>query len=149
MTEILKTESSNKDFKTLVSLLDAELRERYGEVQNEYDQYNFIEFNEDVIIAYEDKAAVACGCFKEFDADTVEIKRMFVRKEYRGKGISRIILNELEARALEKGYKKAILETGIKQLEAVGLYSKNGFKKIENYGQYTDLPMSICFSKEL
>jgi putative acetyltransferase len=149
MIEITKTNSSNKDFKTLITQLDSELRERYGELQNEYDQYNIIEFNENVLIAYEDKTAVACGCFKEFDADTVEIKRMFVRKDYRGKGISRHILNELEACASEKGYNKAILETGIKQMEAIGLYLKNGYKKIENYGQYTGLPVSVCFSKKL
>ena len=149
MIEIIKTDSTNKDFKILISQLDSELRERYGEVQNEYDQYNIIEFNEDVLVAYDDKVPVACGCFKEFDGESVEIKRMFVRKDFRGKGISRIILNELESRAGEKGYKKAVLETGIKQEEAIGLYLKNGYKKIKNYGQYAGLPMSVCFSKAL
>ena len=132
MIEIIKTDSTNKDFKILISQLDSELRERYGEVQNEYDQYNIIEFNEDVLVAYDDKVPVACGCFKEFDGESVEIKRMFVRKDFRGKGIS-----------------KAVLETGIKQEEAIGLYLKNGYKKIKNYGQYAGLPMSVCFSKAL
>ena len=148
MIEIIKTNSSNIDFRTLITQLDNELRERYGEVQNKYDQYNIIEFNENVLIAYDNKIPAACGCFKEYDADTVEIKRMFVRKEYRGKGISRLVLDELESRAGEKGYKKAILETGIKQLEAIGLYLKSGYKKIGNYGQYSDLLTSVCFFKE-
>ena len=87
--------------------------------------------------------------FKEFDADTVEIKRMFVSTEKRGKGISKHILNELEKWAAELGYTKFILETGVKQLEAIGLYNRFGYKQIENYGQYIGKPLSVCMSKEL
>jgi len=143
------TNSLNKDFQILISHLDNELYDRYGELQNEYNKYNKIEFNENVVIAYNEGKPVGCGCFKEYDTEIVEIKRMFVDKDYRGRGISKVILSRLENIAFEKGYKKAILETGIKQLEAIGLYSKQGYKTIENYGQYAGMESSICMLKRL
>ena len=149
MVEITITNSLNKDFQKLISHLDNELYDRYGELQNEYNKYNKIEFNENVVIAYNEEIPIGCGCFKEYEEETVEIKRMFVNKNYRGRGISKVILSRLENIAFEKGYKKAILETGIKQLEAVGLYSKQGYKKIENYGQYAGMESSICMLKRL
>jgi GNAT superfamily N-acetyltransferase len=85
-----------------------------------------------VIIVYENGLAVGCGRFKVYDNDSVEIKRMFVKSDFRGKGISKLILNELEKWATELGFTRAILETGIKQPEAIGLYNKAGFIRIEN-----------------
>lgn len=149
MIEISRTNSNNKDFKFLTSLLDDELRGRYGEIQNYYDNYNIIEANDNVVVVYLDKTPAACGCFKEFEPETAEIKRMFVQRDYRGKGISKIVLNELEKWAQKSGYKKAVLETGTKQIEAVGLYQKSGYKIIDNYGQYTGVETSVCMLKEL
>jgi GNAT superfamily N-acetyltransferase len=74
---------------------------------------------------------------------------MYVKPENRGKGISRQILTELETWAQESGYSKSILETGIKQLEAIGLYRTSGYSLIDNYGQYSRMPNSICFGKQL
>ncbi len=149
MINIVITNSLNEDFKKLISKLDDELKDRYGELQKEYDKFNKIEFNENVVIAYNEGIPVGCGCIKEYDIETVEIKRMFVDKDYRGRGISKAILSRLENIAFEKGYKKTILETGIKQQEAIGLYSKQGYKKIENYGQYAGMNSSVCMLKQL
>ncbi len=149
MIVISRTNSYNKDFRLLTSLLDAELHGRYGELQNFYDNQNIIEANDNVVVVFYDKIPVACGCFKIFDTETVEIKRMFVERDYRGKGISKIILNELEKWAQESGYRKAVLETGTKQNEAIGLYQKSGYKKIDNYGQYAGVETSVCMLKEL
>jgi len=148
MLKLLRTNSLNKDFKYLVSCLDEELSERYGEIQNVYNQYNIIEDNQNVVAAYYFNRPAGCGCFKLFDPATVEIKRMFVHKDFRGKGISKSILNELEKWAAEENFKKAVLETGTKQLEAIGLYSKHGYKRIDNYGQYAGLEYSVCMMKE-
>ena len=149
MIELTRTNSSNKDFILLTSLLDGELRGRYGELQDFYSSYNIIEANNNIVIIYYDKIPAACGCFKRFDEETVEIKRMFVRKEYRGKGTSKVVLNELESWAAGEGFKKAVLETGTKQNEAIGLYQKSGYKRIDNYGQYAGVETSICMIKEL
>ena len=149
MIEIIRTDSSNNDFRFLISQLDNELHERYGEIQNFYDKHNIIEFNQNVVVAYCDKIPAGSGCFKKFDAETVEIKRMFVLKDYRGKGISKNVLKELENWAVEEGFKKAVLETGVNQQEAIGLYSKSMYKRIDNYEPYTGLETSICMLKEL
>lgn len=149
MIELIRTKSSDKDFKLLTSLLDEELHGRYGELQDFYSNYNAIEDNNNVAIVYYDKVPAACGCFKKFDQETAEMKRMFVQKKFRGKGISKYLLNELEKWALENGFRKSILETGTKQHEAIGLYQKSGYRKIDNYGQYAGIETSICMMKEL
>jgi putative acetyltransferase len=149
MIKIIRDKSNNKDFRELVRLLDDELNSRYGIVQEQYNKYNKIESLDTVVIGYLDNNPIACGCFKIFDKDSIEIKRMIVRPESRGSGIARMILLELEKWAIEKGYSKSVLETGIKQPEAVRFYTKLGYEKISNYGQYVDNPDSICMSKEL
>lgn len=74
---------------------------------------------------------------------------MFVKPEARGKGIATIILNELEKWAAEQGFINAVLETGVKNPEAVAMYQKQGYTVIDNYGPYVGMPTSICFSKSL
>jgi putative acetyltransferase len=149
MIDIIRTNSADKSFLLLIAQLNSDLALRNGEIQNMYNQYNFIESIDTVIIATDNKVAVACGCFKIFNNDTVEIKRMYVEKEYRGKGISKKVLGRLEEWAKELGYKKSILETGIYQMEAIGLYEKSGYIRIPNYGQYAGMDTSVCMMKQL
>ena len=146
---LIRTNSDNTDFRTLVSELDADLRRRNGEMMDIYDQHNIIEKIDTVVIAYLDNKPTGCGCFKLYDTEAVEIKRMFVRPEARGNKISKMILNELEDWARSLGFKHTVLETGAKQVEALGLYPKAGYKPIPKYGPYVDLPDSICFKKAL
>jgi putative acetyltransferase len=149
MIKIILTKSSDEDFISLTGCLDDELHKIYGDLQNFYNRHNIIELNENVIVVYDDKIPAGCGCFKKFNEETIEIKRMFVKKDYRGRGISKIILKGLEKRAFEQGFKKAVLETGIKQAEAIGLYKKSGYQRIENYSQYEGIETSICMVKDL
>ena len=62
------------------------------------------------MLIYINEEPAASGCFKKYSNDTVEIKRMFVEKKYRGQGISKIVLTELENWAIQSGFKYAILE---------------------------------------
>jgi GNAT superfamily N-acetyltransferase len=149
MIRLERTTSDNEDFRLLISELDKELRSRYEEKQAIYDQYNIIENNRNVVIAYKDEVPVGCGCFKKFDDSSVEIKRMFVKPEYRGQKIAASILQELEDWAIEFNISGTILETGIKQHEAIHLYRKSGYIVVENYGPYKGLPESICMQKNL
>ena len=91
--------------------------------------------------------AVACGALKHFDDNTAEIKRMYVKPEYRGRGLSKLILSELEDKAKELNYNRLVLETGLKQPEAMNLYNKFGYKPLKCYGQHADDPDSRCFEK--
>ena len=74
---------------------------------------------------------------------------MYVDIGYRGFGISKKILGELENWANELGFKYAILETGIEQPEAIGLYKKSGYQTIDNYGQYKGMDSSVCMKKQI
>jgi GNAT superfamily N-acetyltransferase len=107
------------------------------------------QFKNTVVIGYIGSKPVGCGCFKVFNNNAIEIKRMVVRPESRGSGIAKLILSELEKWAIEKGFSVSVLETGIKQPEAIRFYTKLGYTRIDNYGQYKDNQNSICMSKAL
>ena len=85
--------------------------------------------------------------YKEYDAETAEMKRMFTLPKHRGKGIASKVLTELESWAKEENYKTALLETGHLQKDAIYLYQKLGYKIIENFGQYQGVDNSICMKK--
>ncbi len=132
-----------------MSLLDKELAERDGEDHDFYHQFNSIDSLNHIALAFENEVAISCGAFKIIDAEKVEIKRMYSLKNHRGKGYASIILLELEKWARELGYPKMVLETGLKQPEAIALYKKNGFLEIDNYGPYIGVENSKCFEKNL
>jgi putative acetyltransferase len=149
VSTIKRTSSSDKDFQILITHLDHELWNELKEDQATYDQYNKVPDLNTVLIAYKGEQAVACGCFKEIAPGTVEIKRMFVEKEWRRKGLSKVILNGLEQWALEEGYVYAILETSIHFTTARRLYESSGYTIIPNYPPYEGLSESVCMHKYL
>ncbi|WP_395057804.1 GNAT family N-acetyltransferase [Flavobacterium sp.] len=147
--EIIKTTSENADFGALITALDASLWERYPELKTNYWGNNVIELNPNVVIVYFDNNAVACGCFKKYDKNTIELKRMFVSPEARGLGLAKKIILELELWAHELGFSCSVLETLYKQKEAIGLYQKVGYTIIDNYEPYIGLENSICMQKQI
>ncbi len=149
MLQLIKTNSENEDFRALVKLLDADLAVRDGDDHAFYSQYNKIYLIKHVIVAYENETPIGCGAIKIYQPDTMEVKRMFVKPDYRGKGAASKILTALELWAKELGCDKCILETGTRQPEAIELYKKTGYKIIPNYGQYENIQNSLCFEKIL
>jgi putative acetyltransferase len=149
MCTIKRTNSDNLDFQALILELDKDLAIKNGEKNDFFAQYNKIDLIQNVVIAYEGDKAVGCGAMKKYENGVMEIKRMFVPIEKRGKGIAGKILTELQVWAKELGYRKCVLETGDKMIEAIGLYNKSNFKIIPNYGQYANIKSSICFEKEI
>lgn len=146
---LIRTNSDDADFQNLVRELDKDLSIRDGDEHSFYAQFNKIDSIKNVLVAYQNDQAVGCGAIKKWDDETMEIKRMYVPPQLRGKGIASQILKELETWSKESGYKKCILETGIKQPEAIALYQKNNYKIIPNYAQYEGVENSVCFEKEL
>jgi putative acetyltransferase len=149
MLAIIRTDATNKDFATLIQFLDKELAVRDGDDHLFYAQYNKTAKLKYTVLAYDNNKPVASGALKEYDAETMEIKRMYCIEEGRGKGYATAVLNELENWAKELGYKRCILETGQKQPEAIALYKKCNYEIIPNYGQYADVYNSVCFQKIL
>lgn len=149
MIEFKRTPSDNSDFIFLNKMLDKELTIRDGDEHAFFDQYNKLDSINHIILAYHNGSAVGCGAIKKIDDEKVEIKRMFVLPEARGKKIASQVLAELENWARELGYKQCILETGASFKDAIGLYLKSGFDITENYGQYAGVKSSVCFNKFL
>jgi GNAT superfamily N-acetyltransferase len=149
MIKLLRTDSDDADFRALVALLDADLAIRDGEEHSFYAQFNKIDKIRKVIVAYQDEKAVGCGAFRKYEANVAEIKRMYVREENRGRGIAGKILAELERWAKELNFSECILETGIKQPEAIRLYEKSGYEIIPCYGQYLNVENSVCMRKSV
>jgi putative acetyltransferase len=149
MHRFIRTTSDHPDFQNLVQRLDRELWDRYPEAQAQYAVHNSIERNATVVVAYANALPVGCGCFKQHAASTAEIKRMFVDPDHRGKGIAFRIVEDLCAWAKEVGFTKVILETGIKQPEAIRLYQKAGFEVTEKYPPYKDMELSVCMERKL
>jgi putative acetyltransferase len=92
---------------------------------------------------------VGCGALRRIDAEVAEVKRMFVKRAFRGKGLSRQLLHFLESTASKRGYRILKLETGTMQPEANSLYASAGYKQIPCFGEYVGNPFSICFEKQL
>ncbi|MFC4633273.1 GNAT family N-acetyltransferase [Dokdonia ponticola] len=144
-----RTTSEHPDFKMLVRLLDQDLALRDGDEHGFYHQFNSIEGLKHCIVLHEDSNAIGCGAFKAHNSTTAEVKRMYVLETQRGKGLATKILTNLESWSKEIGYERCVLETGIRQPEAIALYEKNGYKRIPNYGQYIGVENSVCFEKLL
>lgn len=105
---------------------------------------------EDVVffITYCDEQLAGCGGLKIFD-DYGEVKRMFVRPVHRGKGLGKAMLNRLADHAKSREVSLLRLETGIYEVEAIGLYERFGFRRRAPFGEYVEDPLSIYFEKQL
>ncbi|TPE46076.1 GNAT family N-acetyltransferase [Pontibacter mangrovi] len=149
MLHLLRTDSANHDFHRLVAQLDQNLQQNDGEEHAFFAQFNKLDKIQHVVVAYQDGVAAGCGAIKAYTPTIAEVKRMFVEERYRGQGIATRVLAELELWAHESGYTSCILETGIKQTEAIRLYQKSGYTIIPNYGQYAGVESSVCMQKDL
>lgn len=149
--KIIHTNGKNSDFILLCNLLDASLDELVGNQfeRKKYHQFNQLNAINNAVILYLDDNPVASGGFKHYEDGIAEIKRVFVKKEFRGRGLSKIVMEELIKKAKSTGYKKLYLETGAPLRASINLYKSFGFKKIKNYGPYELLKESICMEKSL
>jgi N-acetylglutamate synthase and related acetyltransferases len=144
-------DGSDADFALLCAELDECLEELVGGKfdRSQYTQYNQTDDIHDVILVYDQNEPVGCASYKKYDSEPAEVKRVFIRPQYRGQGISKIMLKKLEMRAVEQGYRAFILEAGELLVSAMKLYEVLGYVIVPNYGQYAEMPDSICMRKYL
>src|SRR6476660_3397890 len=135
------------DARRLVAALDAHLASRYAPEQRfgphlkaEHVAPGLGTF----VIARADGQAVGCGALRRRDGSTVEVKRMYVEPAMRGRGVAREILDHLETEARSMGAERLVLETGIYQDEAIGLYRAAGFRAVDCFDEYVGVPTSVC-----
>lgn len=149
MRKLIRCDSSHPDFIDLVEMLNKDLAVRDGEDFDFYNQFNGIQSIKFAVICYVNDVPVGCGAIKAFDVTSMEVKRMYTRPQDRRVGVSGLILKELEAWGKELNMARLVLETGKNQPEAIQLYTKYGFQRIPNYGQYLGVENSLCFEKKL
>lgn len=147
--ELRRTDGQDPAFRQFVRDLDLEFAGRYPHLMAKMSPVHRIENIGTVLVAYLSDAAVGCGCFKLIDEHTIEIKRMYVKPVHRSHGIAARILNALENWGRESGRSRVQLETGILQPDAIRLYEKCGYVRIDNYEPYTEVSESICMEKRL
>ena len=149
MLKLVRTTNKDPQLQKLIKALDTDLAISDGDDHAFYTQYNGLEKIKHVILGFLENQAIACGAIKKYSNDCMEIKRMYVQPDYRGRAYAVSVLNELESWAKELGYTHCILETGLNQAAAIRLYQKAGYERIENYGQYAGVEKSLCFKKHI
>lgn len=149
--EFIRTDGTNKDFIENCRLLDMDLDRRVGrQIKREkYQKYNQLDEIREAIVVYEGNKAVGGGAIRRYDAETIELKRVFVHNEYQGQGIGSRLVSLLIEWAVELGYQRMILETGELLAESCAVYKKLGFRVIPNYGPYVNMPESLCMARDL
>jgi PAS domain S-box-containing protein len=85
------------------------------------------------VVVHVNGAAVGCGGALRFDESTHEIKRMWVHPQWRGRGIAKRLLADLEQRSMALGSSRVILDTNSVLIEAITMYERNGYRTIERY----------------
>jgi GNAT superfamily N-acetyltransferase len=101
------------------------------------------------LLGYVDGKVVASGALRPLDDAVVEVRRMYVAVSARRAGCATQMLRALETTAAGMGYSTLRLETGYRQLPAIALYLRSGYRRIDPFGPYADDPTSVCFEKHI
>jgi putative acetyltransferase len=150
--ELRSADPSSPEAAGLIGALSRELAKRYDfkdDGSGNFKPQDASVPRSEFLVGVVDGRPVACGALRPMDEFAAEIKRMYVVPEQRGRGLSKLVLAELERRAAAIGYRAVRLETGTRQPEAIALYERAGYRRIPNFGIYADNPLSVCYEKEL
>ncbi len=136
------------DFRALAAELDAYYFTLVGDVQHRYAEPNRPENMDALVVAYRDETPVAIGAWKRREQDSAEIKRIFVRPQYRRQGVATAVIQTLEDHAAFCGCRRWILETARDTRDSHRLYLSLGYKEIDYYGSPAGAENCRCFYKE-
>ena len=158
MLELCTVGYDHPDVAVLVAAVQREYVQRYGdEDATPVDPAEFAPPLGFFTVGYVAGAPVACGGWRSRDGGSgeplqdgdAEVKRMFVLATHRGRGYARAVLAELERTAAAAGRRRAVLETGTRQPEAVALYASAGYRPMDAFGVYRHSPNCRCYAKIL
>ena len=139
-----------EDARALITELEAQLAPLYPvESRHGYSVEKLLGESVAFFIIRVNGTAAGCGGVKLFGTEYGEIKRMYIRLQFRGLGLAKLILEHLANYARDRGITLLRLETGIHQHEAIGLYEGAGFRAIPHFGEYKPDPLSRFFEKRL
>ena len=145
------TDGNDKVFRDFYLITEAYYSRIAGgeEKRRQFVPYNLSFAVEDVLLVRRNEVPAACAGLKRYSDTDAEIKRVWVEPAYRGQGIASLMMTILEDKAKAKGYRRTVLQTRELMTDAVALYTKRGYRKIENYPPYDKLEGAVCFAKEL
>lgn len=153
LTTIQQERADTPEAAALVGELEAHLASRYPtESRHGFSVDRLVADGVDFFVLRSDGEPAACGGLLLVDDEAGrygEIKRMWVRPAFRGRGFARQVLVHLEAHARRAGVPVLRLETGVHQVEAIRLYERLGFVRMPPFGPYVEDPLSLCYEKEL
>lgn len=150
--EVARATLRDADALRLIDTLNAELSATYpepGATHFRLDEDEVAGERGALLVASLDGEAVGCGAVRRLDDGDAELKRMYVVPRFRGLGVSRAVLHALEAQARALGARRVVLETGVRQIAALGLYERAGYARVPAFGEYVDSPLSVCMARAL
>lgn len=146
--ETVLTNERDERFIELTKELDNEYFQIHGDVVLKYQEYNDLKDPHIVLLALIYGKPIACASYRLFDKDSIEIKRVYVKKRYRRKGIAYKLVKQLEKLAIEENFRYSYIETGSENEAAINLYKKLDYEIIDNFGYFQGDDLCICMKKE-
>ncbi|MFB9243213.1 GNAT family N-acetyltransferase [Massilia antarctica] len=147
----IQTETPRQpDIIAMLERLDAYCADLYPAESNHLMEVDSLTQSDVVFLVARDPDGRALGCGAYVDRGGYgEVKRMYVDPASRGKGVGGRLLAEIAQRARAAGLPSLMLETGISQPEAIGLYERDGFIRCAPFGDYQPDPLSLFMVKRL
>ena len=148
--QIIPERPDSADAIALIAELEAQLEPRYPrKSRHGYSVEKLLAEGVAFFVIRSDGTPAGCGGIQLVGREYGELKRMFVRSQFRGSGLAKLLIGHLAAYAREQGVLLLRLETGIYQTEAIGLYERMGFQRIPPFGAYREDPLSLFFEKPI
>lgn len=149
-TVITEERPDTEDAMQLIAELEAVLSQGYeAQFRHGYSVEKLIQQGVKFFVTRHDGQPAGCGGLQFYGQDYAELKRMFVRPQFRGFGLGKLMLAHMAQYARERGVTVLRLETGVYQTEAIGLYERDGFTRVGPFGDYIATPMNVFFEKRL
>ena len=149
-TQIVAERPDTADAQLLIAELETHLAPFYPATRRHgYSVEKLIKQGVAFFVVRQDGVPAGCGGVQFFGTEYGELKRMFVRPQFRGLGLAKLMLEHLEQYSRAHGIFRLRLETGIHQKEAIGLYERMGYQSIPPFGEYVDDPLSRFFEKKI
>jgi len=149
-TVILAERPDTADAQALISELEAHLSPLYPtESRHGFSIEKLLQEKVAFFVIQHDNAVAGCGGVKLFGTEYGEVKRMYVRPQFRGLGLAKLMLEHLEEYVQKHGVRLLRLETGIHQKDAIRLYERMGFRSVPPFGEYKEDPLSRFYEKQI
>jgi ribosomal protein S18 acetylase RimI-like enzyme len=147
---IVPTAADSPTARTIIAELDGVLAPHYPEESRHgYDVDKLIAYDVDFFVIHHDGEVAGCGGVQFHGSEYGELKRMYVRPAFRGRGLGRRLVHHLADLAASRGVGLLRLETGVHQEAAIRLYEGMGFTRIPPFGAYRPDPLSIFYEKDV